>query len=53
MGVRRISTGSAMARAAWGALVRASTEILEHGTFESFGGITPSAELNALFRKPR
>ena len=53
MGVRRISIGSAMARAAWGALIRSSTEIMEHGSFEAFGGITPSAELNALFRKAR
>jgi 2-methylisocitrate lyase-like PEP mutase family enzyme len=33
LGVRRISLGSALSRAALGAVVRAATEIREHGTF--------------------
>lgn len=53
LGVRRISIGSAMARAAWGELERSAREILEHGTFDAFARATPSSQLNALFRKPR
>jgi len=53
LGVRRISIGSAMARAAWGELERSAREILEHGTFDTFARATPSSQLNALFRKPR
>ncbi len=53
IGVRRISTGSAMARAAWGEFGRAAQEILAHGTFEGFAHATPSAELNGLFGAPR
>ncbi|WP_323016883.1 isocitrate lyase/phosphoenolpyruvate mutase family protein [Castellaniella sp.] len=36
MGVKRISVGSALSRAAWGAFLRASREMLEHGAF-TFG----------------
>ena len=36
MGVRRLSVGSALARAAYGALLRGATEMREHGTF-AFG----------------
>lgn len=53
LGVRRISIGSSMARAAWGEFERSAKEILEHGTFETFARAAPSARLNALFRKPR
>jgi 2-methylisocitrate lyase-like PEP mutase family enzyme len=50
LGVRRISVGSAMARAAWGAFMKASQEILTDGRFDTFAGATPNAELNKLFR---
>ena len=53
LGVRRISIGSSMARAAWGEFERSAREIAEHGTFDTFARATPSAQLNALFRKPR
>lgn len=53
LGVRRISIGSAMARAAWGELERSAKEILEHGTFDTFARATPSSQLTALFREPR
>ena len=33
LGVRRVSVGSALSRAALGAFVRAATEMKEHGTF--------------------
>jgi 2-methylisocitrate lyase-like PEP mutase family enzyme len=50
MGVRRISVGSALARVAWGAVMKAARELGEHGSFEALGGAAPGAELNALFR---
>jgi len=51
LGVRRISVGSALARVTWGALMKAAKEIAEHGSFDSFAGGAPHAELNALFRE--
>src|SRR5581483_10208607 len=53
LGVRRISVGSALARVAWGAFIRAATEIAERGSFESFDGATPFAELNRVFEGGR
>jgi 2-methylisocitrate lyase-like PEP mutase family enzyme len=50
LGVRRISVGSALARVAWGAFVRAAQSIAETGTFEAFGDAISFAELNDLFR---
>ena len=49
LGVRRISVGSALARAAWGAFIRAATAIADHGSFDELDGATPFAELNAVF----
>ena len=49
LGVRRVSVGSAMARVAWGALQRATREIIERGTFEAFGEGMSFAELERLF----
>lgn len=49
LGVRRISVGSALSRAALGAFLRAVNEIREHGTF-SFGADAVSyAEISAMF----
>jgi 2-methylisocitrate lyase-like PEP mutase family enzyme len=48
-GVRRISVGSALARVAWGAFMRAARTIAEQGTFDVFASATPFAELNKLF----
>ncbi len=50
LGVRRISVGSALARVAWGAFVRASQSIASSGTFDALTGAAPFAELNTLFR---
>lgn len=36
LGVRRISVGGTLARAAWGALLNAAGQILERGTFSNF-----------------
>ena len=49
LGVRRISVGSNMARAAWTGLVHAAEEIQTGGSFASFAAAT-SLDLNALFR---
>jgi len=50
LGVRRISVGSALARAAWGVFMKAAREIVTDGRFDSFASATPNAELNKLFR---
>lgn len=47
-GVRRISVGSALNRAALGAFLRASREILEKGTFTFGDDAAPFAELNGF-----
>jgi len=49
LGVRRISVGGALARAAWAGFLTAATEIAEQGTFGGLGGATPFAELNQRF----
>ncbi len=48
LGVRRISVGGALARAAWGSFIRAARG-LAAGTFEAFGDAASGAELNRLF----
>jgi 2-methylisocitrate lyase-like PEP mutase family enzyme len=50
LGVRRISVGSSLARAAWGGFIRAAKEIASEGTFGGFEGLPPFAELNGFFR---
>jgi 2-methylisocitrate lyase-like PEP mutase family enzyme len=49
LGVRRISVGAALARTAWGALLRAAQEIAGKGSFDGFAGAEPFARLNAFF----
>jgi methylisocitrate lyase len=49
LGVRRISTGGALARAAWGGFMRAAREIADVGTFESFATGASFNELSQLF----
>jgi 2-methylisocitrate lyase-like PEP mutase family enzyme len=53
LGARRISTGSALARVAWGGFIRAADEIAERGSFKAFASATPGAELNKFFREDR
>ena len=49
VGVKRLSVGSSLARAALGTVIRAAKEMLERGTFE-FGDNAPSYQnVNALF----
>jgi len=51
LGVRRISLGSSLARAALGALQRAALEVHDHGTFGYADQALPFAQLNDLFRR--
>jgi len=46
LGVRRISVGSALARVAWGAFMRAAQSIQETGSFDALAGAAPFAEIN-------
>src|SRR5436309_6938407 len=50
LGVRRISVGSGLALAAWGAFLRAAQDIKANGTFTLLSNNAPSGELNELFR---
>jgi 2-methylisocitrate lyase-like PEP mutase family enzyme len=49
LGVRRISVGGALARAAWTGFLAAATEIAEKGTFTGLGEIVTFAEINGRF----
>ena len=49
VGVRRISVGGALARAAWTGFLAAAREIVERGTFEGLGRAIGGVELNARF----
>jgi 2-methylisocitrate lyase-like PEP mutase family enzyme len=49
MGVRRISVGGALARAAWGGFLRAARGIAEDGRFDGFADATSGKELDAFF----
>lgn len=49
LGVRRISVGGSLARAAWGGFLRAAREIAEQGTFAALATATPSAEMERAF----
>ncbi|MDU9402309.1 isocitrate lyase/phosphoenolpyruvate mutase family protein [Pseudomonas sp. zfem004] len=51
LGVRRISVGSSLARAALGAFQRAALEIRDQGTFGYGDQAMPFAQLNDLFRR--
>jgi len=48
-GVRRISVGGALARAAWTGFLQAAKEIAESGTFKGLAGIVPFNEINDSF----
>jgi 2-methylisocitrate lyase-like PEP mutase family enzyme len=50
LGVRRISVGSGLARAAWTGFLRAARELAD-GSFAGFRGLTPYSELNDFFVK--
>jgi 2-methylisocitrate lyase-like PEP mutase family enzyme len=49
--VRRISVGSGLALAAWGAFLRAAQDIKANGTFNLLANNAAFADLNELFRE--
>jgi 2-methylisocitrate lyase-like PEP mutase family enzyme len=51
LGVRRISVGSSLARAAWTGFIRAAKLIAEEGSFGGFDGTVAFADLNGFFRE--
>lgn len=51
LGVRRISIGGALARAAWGGFLRAAREIAEKGSFSELAHAVTHAEINGFFIK--
>src|SRR6267378_7653892 len=51
LGVRRISVGSGLALAAWGAFLRAAQEIKTNGAFNLLANGAASADLNKLFQE--
>jgi len=51
LGVRRISVGSGLALAAWGAFLRAAQDIQTNGAFNLLANGAASADLNELFRE--
>lgn len=50
LGVRRVSVGGALARAAWGGFVRAARLLAEEGKFDGLANAASGRELNAFFR---
>jgi 2-methylisocitrate lyase-like PEP mutase family enzyme len=49
LGVRRVSVGGALARAAWGGFMRAAKLIIEDGSFGGFTDAASGGELNKFF----
>jgi 2-methylisocitrate lyase-like PEP mutase family enzyme len=52
LGVRRISVGGALARAAWGGFARAAKILAEQGRFDGFADVMPHDRLDSLMRMP-
>ena len=50
LGVRRISVGGGLARAAWSGFLDTAREIAEHGTFAGLARAVPYAQLNGAFK---
>ena len=51
LGVKRVSLGSSLARAAYGAFLEAAREIRDTGTFTFAARAAPYAELNDMFKR--
>jgi 2-methylisocitrate lyase-like PEP mutase family enzyme len=50
LGVKRVSLGSSLARAAYGAFLQAAREVKQNGTFDFARTAIPYAEINAMFK---
>jgi 2-methylisocitrate lyase-like PEP mutase family enzyme len=53
LGVRRISVGSTLARAAWTGFMQAAQAIATDGQFTAFDNLQSFAEINGFFREDR
>jgi 2-methylisocitrate lyase-like PEP mutase family enzyme len=53
IGVRRISVGGSLARAAMHSFIRAATQIANEGKFDGFEGVISNPELNKFFSADR
>jgi 2-methylisocitrate lyase-like PEP mutase family enzyme len=53
LGVTRVSVGGSLARAALGALLRAATELREHGTFAYASTAISGKQVNELLHQRR
>ena len=51
LGVRRVSVGGALARAAWGGFMHAAKLMREEGRFDGLAGAASGKALNGLFRE--
>jgi 2-methylisocitrate lyase-like PEP mutase family enzyme len=51
LGVKRVSLGSALARAAYGAFLQAAREVRQKGTFDFARNAVSYAEINAMFKR--
>ena len=49
LGVRRVSLGGGLARAAWAGFLQGARQLAAEGSFDGLAGSTPGSELNALF----
>jgi 2-methylisocitrate lyase-like PEP mutase family enzyme len=49
LGIKRISVGGALARAAWGGFMRAAKDIAEHGRFDAFADLPTMGEITKAF----
>ena len=45
LGVKRISVGGALARAAWGGFIRAAKDIADNGRFDAFADLPTMGEI--------
>ena len=50
LGVKRVSVGSALSRAALGGFLRAAREMREHGSFSFADEAVSFREINAMFK---
>ena len=53
LGVKRISTGGALASAAWAGFMRAAKDIAEHGRFDALTGLASRKEIESAFGPER
>jgi 2-methylisocitrate lyase-like PEP mutase family enzyme len=49
LGIRRVSVGGALSRAAWGGFIRAAKQLAERGIFDGFADAAPHSDLQQFF----